>query len=82
MQRFADATKIFIIQGNIARAKKSFVIAEKLFETGSNEMKNAISNVFLFSVSSFMELHHCNIKNLVPKSLDSEYHKQINSCYP
>ncbi|MEO8150430.1 MAG: hypothetical protein ABI723_22555 [Bacteroidia bacterium] len=82
MQRFADLTKTLIIQGNIARAKKCLAVAEKLFETGSNEMKNAVSNVFVFSVSSFMEVHHCHIKDLFPKSLDMEYHKQVNASNP
>ena len=77
MQRFADLTKELIITGNISRAKKCFAVAEKLFETGSNETKNAIANVFLFSVSCFMELHKCNIRDLFPQSLKAEYQKQV-----
>ena len=76
-ERFADLTKALIITGNISRAKKCFAVAEQLFETGSNETKNAISNVFLFSVSCFMELHKCNIRDLFPKSLQAEYTKQV-----
>ena len=79
MQRFADVTKTLIMHGNIARAKKCLAVAENLLETGSIEMKNAVSNVFVYSVSSFMELHKCNIKNLFPKSLDMEYRKQVNA---
>ena len=78
-ERFADITKKAIISGNINRAKKCLALAERLFETGSNETKNAISNVYVFSVSSFMELHHCTISNLFPKSLKAEYIKQINA---
>ena len=79
MQRFADVTMELIIHGNIARAKKYLAVAENLFVTGSNEMKNAVSNVFVFSVSSFMELHHRNIIDLFPKSLNSEYYKQVHT---
>ena len=69
-ERFAEITKTLIITGNISRAKKCLSIAEQLFENGSAETKNAISNIFVFSVSCFMEMHHCNIRNLFPKSLE------------
>ena len=78
-ERFAEITKMAIITGNINRAKKCLALAERLFETGSNETKNAISNVYVFSVSSFMELRHCTISNLFPKSLKAEYIKQIKA---
>ena len=77
--RFAEITKAAIVSGNIARAKKCLALAESLFATGSYETKNAISNVYVFSVSTFMELRHCNNSNLFPKSLKAEYLKQINS---
>ncbi len=78
-ERFAEITKTAIITGNISRAKKCLALAEQLLITGSNETKMAISNVYLFSVSSFMELRHCSISNLFPKSLKAEYIKQINT---
>lgn len=78
-ERFANITKTAIISGNIVRAKKCLALAERLLATGSNETKLAISNVYVFSVSTFMELRHCNISNLFPKTLKSEYLKQINA---
>jgi hypothetical protein len=78
-ERFAEITKKAIITGNIIRAKKCLTLAEKLFETGSQETKNAISNVYVYSVSSFMELKNCSISNLFPKSLKAEYIRQINT---
>ncbi|MCW3083616.1 MAG: hypothetical protein JWP12_982 [Bacteroidetes bacterium] len=79
MDRFASVTKKMIISGNIARAKKCFRVAEMLLETGNAEVKNAVSNVFVYSVSCFMELHKCNIHNLFPTSLKAEYLKQVNA---
>ena len=76
--RFAEITKSAIISGNIVRAKKCLALAERLFATGSYETKNAIANVYVFSVSTFMELRHCSISNLFPKGLRIEYIKQIN----
>ena len=78
-ERFAEITKKAIISGNIIRAKKCLVIAEQLLKTGNNETKNVISNVYVFSVSSFMELKRCSISNLFPKTLKEEYIKQINA---
>jgi hypothetical protein len=78
-ERFAEITKTAILTGNIVRAKKCLALAERLFTTGSNETKIAISNVYVFSVSSFMELRHCTISNLFPKALKAEYIRQINA---
>lgn len=47
-ERFAEITKKAIITGNIVRAKNCLAFAERLFETGSNETKNVISNVYVF----------------------------------
>ncbi len=78
--RFAELTKKLIIEGKIVRARKCFDVAAKLFETGNYETKNAISNVFLFSISDFIEWHRCSIQNMFPKSLREEYLKQANAC--
>ena len=78
-ERFAEITNKAIISGNISRAKKLLAVAENLLETGSNETKIVISNVYVYSVTSFMELRHCSISNLFPKALRAEYIKQINA---
>ena len=78
-ERFAEITKKSIISGNIVRAKKCLALAERLFISGSIETQNAISNVYIFSVSSFMEVRHCNISHLFPQTLKAEYIKQVNT---
>ena len=78
-ERFAEITKKAIISGNIVRAKKCLALAEHLFITGSAETKNVISNVYVFSVSSFMEMRHCSISHLFLQFLKAEYIKQINT---
>lgn len=78
-ERFAEITKTALISGNILRAKKCLALAGRLFSTGSNETKTAISNVYVYSVSTFMELRHCSISNLFPQVLRTEYLKQINA---
>jgi len=78
-QRFAEITKTLIMIGNINRAKHCLQIAENIYKNGSSEIKNVIINVYVFSVSSFMEIHHCNIRNLFPQSLHLEYQKQVKA---
>ena len=78
-ERFAEITKSAIISGNKKKKKKCLAIAEQLLGTGSYETKSAISNVYVFSVSTFMELRHCSISNLFPQALKAEYLKQINT---
>lgn len=78
-QRLAEITKKAIVSGNIVRAKKCLAVAERLLTTGSNETKNAIANVYVFSVSTFMEVHRCNVSNFFPQELKAEYLKQINT---
>ena len=78
-ERFADITKKAIISGNISRAKRCLEKAEQLLETGTNETKSVISNIYVYSVSTFMEVRHCNVSNLFPKALKAEYLKQINA---
>jgi hypothetical protein len=78
-QRFAEITKILVMTGNIKRLKTCLQKAEDFFNNGTSEIKNAISNVYVFSVSSFMEIHHYSVKELFPQALQKEYYKQINA---
>jgi hypothetical protein len=77
--QFAEVTKNFIKSGHIARAKRCLDVAELLFTTGSNDTKNAIGNIYVNSVSTFMELHHCTISKLFPPTLTREYIAQVNA---
>ncbi|WP_114758987.1 hypothetical protein [Flavobacterium sp. AG291] len=77
--QFAEITKSLIRKGNIPRAKKCLEVAERLLTTGNAETKNLIVNIYIFSVSTFMELRKCNIANMFPQSLRKEYIAQINT---
>lgn len=78
-ERLAAITTTAIKNGNIIRAKKCLASAEKLLINGSAETRNAISNVYLTSVSLFMEIRGVRIANLFPVTLRTEYLKQINA---
>jgi hypothetical protein len=78
-ERFAEITKKAIISGNITRAKKCLDKAEQLFTTGTLETKSVIANIYVYSVSTFMEYRNCSIANLFPQNLRKEYIKQITA---
>lgn len=79
MQRLTNVTKNLIISGKLQRAKKCLKIAEFLFKYGNTEIKNAISNVFVFSITSFLEIKHLEVGKILPQNLLKEYQQQINS---
>ncbi len=77
--QFAEITKSLIRNGNIKRAKKCLDIAEQLLVNSNAETKAVITNVYVYSVSTFMEIHKCTIANLFPPALKREYVSQINA---
>ena len=79
MQRFADVTKEAILHGNLERARHCLIIAEEIFKNGGVDIKNTVSNVYVFSVSVFMEINHYKIESLFPPVLNAVYIEQINA---
>lgn len=83
MQRFADMTVNFILNGQLNRAAKCLQIADKLFRSGNIIIKNAIANVFVYSLSRVLdkqdERSH-EVFAILPFSLKREYDLQVNSC--
>lgn len=78
--RLAEITNDCLRQKRLSRINKCFAIAEKHLTEGNTAVKNAISNIFLFSVSTFVEIHHqYKVKQLLPENLLTEYKKQINT---
>jgi len=79
MQKFADLTITMVLKGNMTRAKKCLDAADSLLVNGNYQTRNAISNVYLYSVSAVLELHHYNLQQLFPRHLQAEYVRQINA---
>jgi len=80
MSHLAELTKDYLIKGNIKRVNDCFAIAEYQLRSGTLEMKNAVSNSFIFSVTCFLDCHRFPFKVTMPELLNREYIKQINSC--
>jgi hypothetical protein len=76
--QFAEITKNLIRSGNVPRVRKCLGAAEKLLYNGSAETKSVIANIYVFSVSTFIEIHHhYKVSQLLPECLLKEYRKQI-----
>ncbi|WP_221393644.1 hypothetical protein [Dyadobacter sp. NIV53] len=79
MQRMAELTVTMVLAGKMVRAKRLLESAEKLFLNGDYRSRNAVSNVYVYDVSTLLELHHYNVHTLLPIGLQKEYIKQINA---
>lgn len=80
MSHLADLTKDYLIKGNSKRVNDCLAIAEHQLRTGTMEMKNAVANGFLFSLTCFLECHRAAFRIVLPDLLEREYTRQINSC--
>jgi hypothetical protein len=79
MHRMAELTIMMVLSGKLVRAGKFLDAAERLFLNGDCQSRNAVSNVYLYDVSTLLELHHYNVQSLLPVSLQKEYIKQNNA---
>lgn len=79
---FAEFTKQLIKKGNLSEVKHCFNIAEKMLLEGNKTVKNAIENVYLFSMSSILDFTNPlsrKIKGMMNKALLTEYQKQVST---
>ncbi len=84
MQCFAGFTKSLVYKGDFKEVKHCFHVAEKLLKHGNNTVINAIENVYLYSLSSILDLANplsLKVKGLLTDSLMKEYRRQVGaSC--
>lgn len=78
--RFARLTLRCIVQENTPRLIKCLTVADRLLATGSRPVKNAVANVFLISLSNFLETRYGQGRKIIqmfPGHLRAEYNKQV-----
>lgn len=81
-ERFAALTKRMMELGKTERIAKCLMRADLLLVSGNQQVKNAISNVFLISLSNFLETHYESGRKMIqsfPEHLRSEYNRQVYS---
>ena len=82
---FASYTKELIRQGNLPLVKDCFTTAEYLLDEGTANVKSAIENLYVYSVTSFLDLTGAvskQIKELLPVHIRAEYKKQVGYACP
>ncbi len=65
-------------------AKNCFMLAEHLYSNGDKAIKNAIENVFVYSLSHkffYDETRRNNVMRILPNSLYEMYKKQVISSH-
>jgi hypothetical protein len=81
IQVLTDYTKRMALKHDFSMVKKCMLVVEKVYEQGNNQVKNAVENIFIFSLSSMMTL--CNIVewrivlSYMPAGLYSLYVQQV-----
>jgi hypothetical protein len=82
---FAGYTIGLMKKGNLYALKNCFNTAERLLIDGSSEVKLAIENIFVYSVTVFFDMGNAvsrQVKELLPPHLMDEYHKQVSNICP
>lgn len=81
IQCLANYTRQKVTQHDFTLVKKCFAIAEDVYMAGDRQVKNAIENIFVFSLSSILNLGSNEEKRalqaLIPLHLHSAYVKQV-----
>jgi hypothetical protein len=84
MQNLTDITKKNILKRNYKRVERCFGIADRLLRTGNAQVKNAVENVFVYSIGIWLDGvirkdDRERVMQLLPASLKAEYCHQINA---
>jgi len=81
---FYNYTKRCAETGNINKLKSCFAIAAKLLRKGNNAVKSAVENVYVFSVSSLIEIVspvQQMVNKILPLSLKKACLKHIEDLH-
>lgn len=84
---FADMTKHMAKVGNLKEVKHCFSLAEKLLQSGNTTVKNAIENVYVYSLGTYLyslgaivdlsTSTTTQLRDIFSGSLRKEYYKQV-----
>jgi hypothetical protein len=80
MECFVDFTKQLINKGMYIAVKDCFRLAERMLADGNNTVKNAIENVYVYSLGIVLELSASTsntLNEIFNGSLRKEYNRQV-----
>jgi hypothetical protein len=79
---FVDFTRQLIDKGNINSVKRCLKLAERMLDDGNNTVKNAIENVYVYSLGIVIDLSvptTNKLKKIFNGSLKKEYYRQVSA---
>jgi hypothetical protein len=82
MQQLAIVAKNLVKLHQINRVKIVYKLVEKAWESGNDEMRNAITNGFLYGLTTWIDAQYPREREFIrilPPCLKQEYEKQIYS---
>ncbi len=82
MQQLAQHVKALLVNDAKKSIKQCFDLAGMIYKNGTPAIKNAVSNVFVYSVSNWVDLFYIpqsEMADLMPKNLKEEY-KHMHDC--
>ena len=75
----AVRTKSLLASGHIEKARQLIDQAAEMYRHGDILTRNLVSNVYVFSISSYIELYDKNLLKLLPDDLKREFHEIVGS---
>lgn len=79
VQAFAHATLALCEQNNFKKLDRYLKVALKLFQEGNDTVRNGVVNVYLHTLSYFLDTHRMHkrwMENYMPAELQQEYVRQ------
>lgn len=85
IHRFTEFTKNLIKRGNIPMVQQCFIKAELLINDGNQTVKNSIENIYVYSISTLLDMPdniYKQVKDILPDTLNEKYHSLHRISYP
>lgn len=79
LQEMAFKTKEFLAAGNTLMAKNLIGLAAKIYDNGDDMTRNLVSNVYVFSIATYIELHDMGLLELLPQCLKDEFYEIVGA---
>jgi len=73
LQDMAFKTNELLAMGNISQAKMLIDWAAEMYEDGEEQVRSLVSNVYVFSVATHIELQGTHLLELLPQSFKNEF---------
>ncbi|MCK8492606.1 hypothetical protein M0L20_12135 [Spirosoma sp. RP8] len=85
LHKLCEVTSVLAHQNKFRAVKRCLLAAEELLKDGDKHISNAVCTVFIYRLAMLMDKRDDRsevIHYLLPRSLRTEYHRQLNACIP